>query len=99
MTNPTGETYRIDVTSENGPNLGGYGDLKVLSYLSVQAVKALGAAPDGTEATVSVKRGDTALVSFTGDADTAAMVLKSKVSKERKASGVTEDAAEDNAAE
>lgn len=93
------ESYTIEVESaDKSIDLGGHGNVKVLSYLSVQAVKALQDAADGTEATVSVKSGETTLVSFTGDADTAAMVLKSKVAKVRKAAGET-GAAEDAPAE
>lgn len=99
MTNATATPiYDIRVTTPNEDGtetviVYGGGNLKVLAYLANSAVKTLGDAADGTEASVSVKTADGGKVlSFTGDADTAAMALKGKVSKLRKAAGDTDTA-------
>jgi hypothetical protein len=81
----TDERPRL-VTQATGP-------ISVLSYIANYAVKALQAMPPESTIKVRVVEHDhdteasRTLVQFTGDADTAALVLKAKVAKERALTG------------
>jgi hypothetical protein len=70
----------------------GSGDQRVLNYLSNVGVEALEALDETAEVTVGITQGTTKVLSFTGDADTAATVLKGKVTKLRRAAAAASNA-------
>lgn len=71
----------------------GYGPLRAISYLAKVGVEELeGLEASDAEARVTIEDGSTRVLSFTGDADSAASLLKSKVAKLRKAAKDAGDA-------
>lgn len=71
----------------------GYGPLRAISYLAKVGVEELeGLEAGDAEARVTIEDGSTRVLSFTGDADSAASLLKSKVAKLRKAAKDAGDA-------
>jgi hypothetical protein len=94
-------TLRVSNVSDDSLLVAAHGSLSLVSYGAREALKTIAEAAEGVEfRAVLVEtegvEGDTkrTITAIAGDADDVTAVLKRKLSKERKAVGVSEDGAE-----